>query len=380
MICLENGLKDETTNEEVSNFINLHIAVLDFSGINKKNAKIWKKIYPNLHAYLQSNHNSILPKHLKKGCLSRALSSIKRCFCCCTGSNSTKIKEWDTRALQKIKNKLGYNFFKKAIDSENRPGVITLQEVSSNLENRNEKIIRLLERNNYIIFKATENADAVIALDGNRFEPKGHLAASNYKFLAVLATDKKTQEEYLFISTHIRGFKLEYPREELREDNGIMNNYHGGVGFSVESGLVEDRREISNLISQMKENRPEIKVVVQGDFNIYPEYFDKNQTPINDKIAGLNIFEKMETESQLTLHRRGVPTSCNTLDPNTANPDLKPFQKMVYRELDYAFTSNNLAGRVEVLQLDDPELQPTFDPLVLFSDHSPLWMRVNDQE
>lgn len=99
-------------------------------------------------------------------------------------------------------------------------------------------------------------------------------------------------------------------------------------------------------ISKLKEKYPDANVIIQGDFNTYPEYFNSDLTPeISEKIERLNIFSHLEQKQDLEVYRTDKPTELN-----------RQVHELQERELDYVLASKSLKGRVHMFEPDDQEL------------------------
>ncbi|WP_059358649.1 hypothetical protein [Parachlamydia acanthamoebae] len=128
----------------------------------------------------------------------------------------------------------------------------------------------------------------------------------------------------------------------------------------------------------LKEKYPDANVIIQGDFNTYPEYFNSDLNPeISEKIERLNIFSHLEQKQDLEVYRTDKPTELN-----------RQAQELQERELDYVLVSKSLKGRVHMFEPDDQELSLAnlaedtvhFDPMLLFSDHRPLWTKISGKK
>ncbi len=116
--------------------------------------------------------------------------------------------------LQSIKDRLSRNFFNKVINSPDKPAVITMQEVYQS----NSAVLDVLREDKYTIIQANDTA---IAIDSNRFEkPQKYELA--HETIGVYAKEKKSREEYLFVSVHIPGYNLEYPENSESEEKKIL--------------------------------------------------------------------------------------------------------------------------------------------------------------
>ncbi|KIA77815.1 hypothetical protein, partial [Parachlamydia acanthamoebae] len=264
------------------------------------------------------------------------------------------------KQFQKIKNRLSESFFQKVITQPNRPAVISLQEVQSS----NPHVLDILQQGKYTIMRASENSDTAIAIETQHFEECKPLNLSAYAQqlddnVAVYAKNKETKEAFIFLSVHIPGYELEFPRENLKDHITSSENKLESV-FDVVNTL-------QMCISKLKEKYPDANVIIQGDFNTYPEYFNSDLNPeISEKIERLNIFSHLEQKQDLEVYRTDKPTELN-----------RQAHELQERELDYVLASKSLKGRVHMFEPDDQELSLAnlakdtvhFDPMLLFSDH-----------
>ncbi len=327
---------------------------------DKYGAKQFLETYPKLCNYLRSHHNRELPNGLKLSVWAR----IKRHF-----RTPAQIERTETpliHHLQYIKDRLAEQFFTTLIHQPDRPAVLSLQEVGS----RNESILHLLEHGDYKVFLCLDrNKDTAIALDRSRFTGRQFQLQSNNT--AVLAEDLETGEEFIFISTHATGYRLEQlANASLEDQEAYLKNVAGSLEFSTYADIQALLREIQSL----RESHPDAKVVVQGDFNTFPEYFeDLPKTESAEKIKGMNIFNMLQ-ENHFDLYREDLPTE------KIGSSDSLPL-----RELDYVFADSSLHGRVERIAPEDQELTladtnseeaPHFDPMLLFSDHRPIYIHI----
>jgi endonuclease/exonuclease/phosphatase family metal-dependent hydrolase len=190
---------------------------------------------------------------------------------------------------------------------------------------------------------------------------------------AVYAKDKAQREEFIFVSAHIQGCDLDIPQKPEDKEGYLAN-----VKNTLDEISFEQIKELQNDVKKLKKNYPKAKIIIQGDFNNYPEYFDKDIIK-NTTIKDMNFFEYLK-KNDLVLVRTNEPTEFKG--------DSADLQK---RELDYAFVSPDLRGRVEVIESDDQELSLVrkysdkdgkmhFDPMLLFSDHRPIWMKISPEK
>lgn len=324
-------------------------------------ARQFKNNYPNLNDMLRNNYNNSLPAPLQKTLLEKL-------------SDFAKSLLWLSpmqRQLLSIKERLSINFFETIIKTPQKPAVITLQEVATS----NKAVLNILEQNKYQIARPNDRSDTAIAFDTTRFKnPKTY--ALDGDSIAVHITDKKTKEEFVFVSVHIPGYKLEFPSE-----NENLDNYLTNVEGSLESGAFRAVSTLKQEIDTLKSQHPKAQVILQGDFNSYPEYFKDSR--VNAAIKKMDVFSFLQ-ESDLSLLRSDLPTELN-----------KQADSLNERELDYVFASKPLAGRVSMLIPEDQELSLAkitrgkegnerskvhFDPTLLFSDHRPLWVKVSQKE
>jgi hypothetical protein len=103
---------------------------------------------------------------------------------------------------------------------------------------------------------------------------------------------------------------------------------------------------------------------------------------ITKTIKECNPFPYLQTEADLNCVRTNMPTELN-----------RQAEDLHERELDYAFTSTGLKGRVQVFEPEDQQLslvnktpqtkkdqsQLHFDPMLLFSDHRPIWLKIDSE-
>lgn len=352
---------------------------------DNEGAKQLKKMCPNLCNYLKDNYNSQLPKPLKKTVWERVKSFFQKKPSATQGEHRPTISPLNQQLLT-VKQRLAENFFRTVISSSEKPAVISLQEVYRN----NNGVLKILKEGNYEVFRG-HDGDTAIALDRDRFAWQ-FLDQISTKNAVVYAKDKETNEEFVFISAHIPGYKLEFPENATPEEMEIhLKNVQG----YIETGAFEAIRELNSAIAQLKQSYPNLKVVIQGDFNTYPEYFEDPR--VNDDIRVMNLFEKMR-ENHFDLVRTGQATELN-----------RSADGLPERELDYVFADHTLEGRVKVLDLENQELALAniltqsedesnseasteeeltsseeiedstvhFDPMLLFSDHRPLWMKIS---
>ena len=381
---LENRLKDPGFKELINNHQNHFIKVLQERIKDQYGASHMKKAFPKLCAYLQENYNNELPIDLSKKVqvLEKKISK-KSWFKLLYNffANFFKNNLQDPKlvsklnslspSMQGLKDKLALNFFNNIIKSSERPSVIILQEVYSH----NQGIIDTLEEK-YEIHRSSEISDTLIAVDKQRFEDVTSyvIGGAQNQSTAAFARDKKTKEEFLFISVHLSGYQLEFPKDPTSDD---FNKHLFNVEGRIESGAWAQTFELNRSINTLKIDHPNAKIIIQGDFNTYPDYFDLPQ--VSEKIKKMNIFESLK-QSDLTLHRTNMPTELNRSMPSLQE-----------RELDYVLTSNSLANRVKMFDPIDPELSLTnrrelgeserihFDPMSLFSDHRPIWTRIESE-
>lgn len=334
------------------------------------------KLYPLLFTYLRTHYNSELPKFLKKSIWERVKAIFK------TPPAITPVTVRGERVnnlnqcLSRIKQRLAESFFRRVITSSERPEVISLQEVFR----ENERVLSILDEGNYELFRG-QTLDTAIALDKDRFQDLQRLDEYSNRDTVVYAIDRVTQEEFIFISTHLPGFQLEIPggrlTEEELEDN--RSKYARNLGYNF-----GDFNELMLNLKMAKEGYPNAKVLIQGDFNVFPEYFEDPQ--LEQRFKDLNIFDSVQNYN-LELVRTNLPTEHYTphWDQKYDDTDIVPL-----RELDYVVTDQSLHGRVKVLPIEDQELTLAnldleapgdvhFDPMLLFSDHRPIWMRVSSE-
>lgn len=270
--------------------------------------------------------------------------------------------------LKSIKDRLAAQFFKKVISSSKRPAVITLQEVYSNVA-----ILEILKKRGYGIAHQ-ENWNAAIAIDNTRFKECTAIPVNEQKIAIVHAIEKRTQEEFLFFSIHGHGYQLEFPKE-TEDDEEKMAAHLKKVEDNIEYGLhdliaITLRREMAS----MKEKYPKATLIVQGDFNTYPEYFELPR--VSAKIKAMSIFAKFDAYG-LDCVRTNRPTELNLYAKSLQN-----------RELDYVFISKTAAARIRPIDPKDQELtlakvteeKLIFDPMLLFSDHRPIWMKMTGKK
>lgn len=351
---------------------------------DRRGAQMFKQQYPTLTRYLQSNHNKILPKHLKIGILTRLARTIKGALTKKTVTSSLPIEN----QFQSIKNRLQTNFFKKLVSLPDRPDVLSLQEIGVS----HKKSIEILEKAGYEIHRTSEESDTVIALDSRIFGDAATCALrdkNGKEFgLAAYAKNKETDEEFVFVSVHIPGYKLTFPnKEKLEKDNKPeeydknLNTHLEAVDFDLQSVVKPAIESIDTTIEELKKIYPNAHFIVQGDFNTYPEYFDESLTPATTQaIRNMNPFSYLEDHANLDCIRTEKATELNRKED-----DLQE------RELDYVFHSSQLRGRVKCFEQEDPELSLTqenpttkadvtplhFDPMLLFSDHRPMWIKID---
>lgn len=353
---------------------------------DKYGAARMREQYPQLCRYLNQKYNSQLPKNLQIGIIDSIIAAVKNFF-----SRRPTISPHDrsvaanpvSNRMQQIKDRLSENFFRRVISSPDRPAVVTLQEVGAG----NRRALNVLEEGNYAIYRPRvlprsqrgetnnntlpdQNSDTAIAIDRTRFEDiREYVLPSNTRgrTLAVAARDKQTGEEFIFVSVHIPGYDISPDALATPDDQASTeNDFNRDVQPYVQN--------LQRLIEELKSANPNSRVVLQGDFNTFPEYFV--QTAVPESMRSENIF-KILGKVGLTLHRTGSPTEWNPQTPG--------FER---RELDYAMTSG-LAGRVSILEEpNDQELSLAqvgegrdrgnihFDPMLLFSDHRPIWMQI----
>lgn len=255
------------------------------------------------------------------------------------------------RHQQELKNRLADAFFREAVTCHEKPAVISLQEVSRS----NRTVLDTLK--DYTIIQDPNDTSLALAIDNTRFKNIQNIPSNpdTYSVFAY-AQEKTSSEPFIFVSTHIPGYPL--------EKTASLNESH----------LKNSTAYISNLnsqLNQLKTQYPQATIVIEGDFNTYPEYFEEEQTStISEKIASLNIFSFLKN---LTLFRTNQPTELN--------------QKSSFkeRELDYFFISPQLKDRFTLHNPKNPQLRLVneekegslhFDPSLLFSDHRPLWAKI----
>ncbi len=147
-------------------------------------------------------------------------------------------------------------------------------------------------------------------------------------------------------------------------------SYYNSTEGTIQAGAYKVLEEIHEGIKNFKKLHPKAHVIIQGDFNTFPEYFEDNRA--NAGIKNLNIFNYL-TNQAYSLFRSHKPTELNQA--------AKTLKK---RELDYIVTSQTLKDRVEVYSPEDQELSLAkvddesvhFDPMLLFSDHRPIWAKI----
>ncbi len=282
----------------------------------------WKlrQQYPELCLYLLQKYTDELPVQLRNlytstnDFLEKSTPTI---------ASKPSLNLLDTQ-LKSIKDRLAAQFFKKVVSSPERPAVITLQEVYSN-----GLILEILKKKGYGIAHQ-ENGNAAIAIDENRFEECSAIRVSEDKVAIVHARDKQTQEEFVFFSIHGYGYQLEFPKETV-DDEEKMAAHLKKVEDNIEYGLYDlIAITLQRELAAMKEKYPEATIIVQGDFNTYPEYFELPK--VSTKIKAMNIFAKFDTYG-LTCVRTNRPTELNL-----------HAKSLQHRELDYVFISKTAAG------------------------------------
>lgn len=329
---------------------------------DKQGAEQIKQHYPKLYKHMTENFNSDLPKLLKKtiwqkfkGLFHRRVPPVQ------VGYEQSALG----KQLQGLKDRLAENFFRKVVSSADRPGVISLQEVGR----QNDHVLGILENANYKVFRSGDG-DTAIALDVDRFSYQFFERASQ-RSATVYAQDKKTGENFIFISVHIPGFKLEFPSAQQ-----TLETHLGNVeGYLMSS--YDEVKQINEVIRGLKASYPDAKIIVQGDFNASPEYFEDPR--LTEAIRDLNLFKPFQ-DNGLDVERTGQPTEHYTpvWEVKLEEADPEPL-----RELDYVVADNSLHGRVKFLSIEDQELtladSDHYDPMLLFSDHRPIWTRISSE-
>lgn len=358
-------VEDRLDDEQITNLIKENsqqfFALLNKNMKNKHSAKLFKLLHPTLYRYLSDNYKTKLPKLLRKSIFDQATESIKKfskIFPPIPNAgkiNSPTSKDPLERQLQNIKDRLAVNFFQKVISSPERPAIITLQEVYSS----NQAVLDELSKGNYAIAHPNGKSDTAIAIDNSRFKDCKEYYYANEDTTAVFAKDKKIKEEFIFISAHIPGYKLEIP-ENATEDE--RQTYNQNVEGAMEGGCFKAIKYLHDtIIPDLQEKHPQAKIVIQGDFNTFPEYFENPN--ISSKIKEMNIFSYLQEaeKNKLELIRTNQPTEMN-----------RYAESLQERELDYLLISENLKGRVQPIKPQDTELSLAHDPSELFSDHAPF--------
>lgn len=338
----------ETRNETFTNLLNNKIK--DHYG-----AEQFVSNYPNLAEFLSKNYEiDSLPPALRQALTREEIAKI------------TEKSPVFTRHFQNIKQRLANAFFERVANRNEKPAVIALQEVSD----KNETVIDVLKHHNYTVFRPTKDSDTAVAIDSSRFQNIQDLSGpGKFANATVKATDKVSGEEFIFISVHIPGYKLEFP-DDKSTSKIHLDTVEKNLSFT--NKIID---ELNDDVNKFAKLYPNAQIVVQGDFNSYPEYFKDKR--INSNIKKLNFFAKLQ--KKLSITRTNAPTELN----QTAS-------SLQERELDYCFTSKSLAKRIRVLETEDQSLTLAkvtaaknrnkrwfFDPSSLFSDHRPIWLTIS---
>jgi hypothetical protein len=341
------------------------LTVIEKSMSDEYGAKQMIENYPNLCAYLRETFPGRFAPILDKF---RALDGST------IGSIAKKPLATNAlrRQLQSVRDRLSTTFFETIAAQPNKPAVLTLQEVGSN-----QPVLSALAEARYLVYRAHDTSDTAIAIDASRFSNcKNVSETGNYDYAAVHAVNRERTEEYIFISVHIRGYDLEIP-----ENPGALQGHLQGVEQNLAGGPTQDIQKLDDQVKRLKKLYPKAQIIVQGDFNTYPEYFSNRN--LTSKIKKLNPFSKLK--KAFSLLRTGEATQLN---PNSST--------LRERELDYALTSKRLAKRVQLVSPDDQGLTLAkvsgltsakdkrkkwfFDPMLLFSDHRPMWFKISPKK
>lgn len=270
---LESRLYNKSLSKLLKQNIETLLEILNDRIKDKFGAAKFIEMYPNLSDYLKKNYNDRLPSALQATTLEQIKSIIK----------NLKFATPIQRQFQSIKDRLSVNFFEKVISSPKKPAFITLQEVSR----MNEASLKVLE-DDYTIIRSSNSSDAAIAIDKNRFEGIVSYPISDSQnmisenMIAAFAQDKATKEEFIFVSVHIRGYSHGFPENKNEMDRHLQ-------GVQRESELAAGEiNQLNNKIAELKKKHPNAKVIIQGDLNTFPEYFDSPK--INRAIKQNNIF------------------------------------------------------------------------------------------
>lgn len=341
---------------------------------DKKSAEQMRNDYPNLCNFLSRNYNRKLPKDLKMGWFAKIRKNISNLM----KVNKPKSKEISLvdKKFQNLKDRLAVNFFERVLESPEKPAVLLLQEVQSS----NQNVLKLLTQSNYQIIQlngGVDEMDCAIALDSSRFEPEEGPpypleAAGFIGGIAVCALDKTSGEAFIFISTHLPGYALEISQDP---DTASYDQIFAQKKLETSKEMLETNMQ--DAIANIRTRHPNAKVIMQGDFNTNPEYFDQNG--VTEAVKALNPFTMLQRQNLDLI--RTTQTTAKKADSET----------LPERELDFVVTSPELKDRVTIMKSENAELTGVtkikkggedvhhFDPMLLASDHRPLWMKVKQQ-
>lgn len=373
---LESKLDSPSFQLLIDNNHSLLFKMMQTRFIDKKSVEIFKQHFPKLYLHLSSqDYSAELPPIFKDTSITRFIKLITYLIQKLNPFNYLKrssnlLPSYNLdNTLGTIKNRLMETFFTNIVNDEKRPAAICLQEVLSN----NQQFLKILTNNNYAVWHPTPGSDTAIAVDLNVFDLSTLTLYSIHDgTTAVLAIDKNTKEEFLFVSVHVPGYRLEFPT-----DSDDLNNHLTNVEGSLEFGANQYIRGLDNDMQSLKTTHPNAKVVIAGDFNSYPEYFENKKIPDSSGIKTMNMFKKLQ-DCNYSLFRTNQATELNLRLPDSE------------RELDYFFVSDSLKDRVQIEDLSslkdelslvshDPrdKSKVFFDPMNLPSDHRPIWMKLD---
>lgn len=147
------GMKDLIDAHQDAFKTSLKSRVSDDRGIDK-----FKEKYPKIC----ENYSDLIPR---KSIIGRMIDAISDFF-----GEEKKAVTWKgtvlDRQLSHVRDRLAVDYFQEVVARPDRPGVITLQELT---EKNNQPIQAVLEDSGYVLCMSGKKSDTAIAIDLNQF-------------------------------------------------------------------------------------------------------------------------------------------------------------------------------------------------------------------